>query len=164
LLAGHETTSNMLGLGTLALLRHPEQFAALWEGRVAMGDAVDELLRWTSSGLHVLRTAACDTELGGVRIRAGEKVVVWTWAANHDPGQFDAPEELRLDRSPNRHLGLGFGPHYCAGSALAKAELAAIFTALRERVRTVEPAGLPRHNTSVINFGLDELPVRLIAR
>lgn len=164
LVGGVQTVRHTAALGMLALLRHPEQFAALWEGRVAMGDAVDELLRWTSSGLHVLRTAARDTELGGVRIRAGEKVVVWTWAANHDPGQFESPEELRLDRSPNRHLGLGFGPHYCAGSALAKAELAAIFTALRDQVRAVEPAGLPRYNTSVINFGLDELPVRLIAR
>lgn len=164
LVGGVQTVRHTAAMGMLALLRHPEQFAALWDERVAMGDAVDELLRWTSSGLHVLRTAARDTTLGGVRIRAGEKVVVWTWAANHDPGHFDAPEELRLDRSPNRHLGLGYGPHYCAGAALAKAELAAIFTALRERVRAVEPAGLPRHNTSVINFGLDELPVRLIAR
>ncbi len=164
LVGGVQTVRHTAALGMLALLRHPEQFTALWEGRVEMNDAVDELLRYTSSGLHVLRTAACDTVLGGVPIRAGEKVVVWTWAANHDPGQFDRPEELRLDRSPNRHLGLGFGPHYCVGSALAKAELAAIFTALRDRVRAVEPAGLPRHNTSVINFGLDELPVRLIAR
>jgi cytochrome P450/surfactin synthase thioesterase subunit len=81
LVGGVQTVRHTAAMGMLALLRHPGQFAALWEGRVAMDTAVDELLRWTSSGLHVLRTAACDTELGGVRVRRGEKVVVWTWAA-----------------------------------------------------------------------------------
>ncbi|MDI5965436.1 cytochrome P450 [Streptantibioticus silvisoli] len=164
LVGGVQTVRHTAAMGMLALLRHPDQFAALWDGTVEMDDAVDELLRWTSSGLHVLRTAACETELGGIRVRAGEKVVVWTWAANHDPERFDRPAELLLDRSPNRHLGLGFGPHYCVGAALAKAELSAIFTTLRARARAIEPAGTPRHNTSIINFGLDDLPVRLVAR
>jgi cytochrome P450 len=164
LVGGVQTVRHTAAMGMLALLRHPDQLDTLWSGRAEMGAAVDELLRWTSSGLHVLRTATRDVVLGPAEVHAGDKVVVWTWAANHDPAQFDRPEELRLDRSPNRHLGMGWGPHYCVGSALAKAELAAIFSALRERVRTVELAGTPRYNKSIINFGLDELPVRLVGR
>ncbi|WP_329560731.1 cytochrome P450 [Kitasatospora sp. NBC_01266] len=164
LVGGVQTVRHTAALGMLALLRSPRQLRALWDGEIEPADAVDELLRWTSSGLHVLRTAARDVRLGAAEIRAGEKVVVWTWAANHDPAQFERPEELLLDRSPNRHLGLGWGPHFCLGAALAKAELAAIFTALRDQVRTVELTGIPRHNKSIINFGLDELPVRLVGR
>ncbi|WP_329585574.1 cytochrome P450 [Kitasatospora sp. NBC_01250] len=164
LVGGVQTVRHTAAMGMLALLRNPRQLRALWEGEVEPADAVDELLRWTSSGLHVLRTAARDVRLGAAEIKAGEKVVVWTWAANHDPAQFDRPEDLLLDRAANRHLGLGWGPHFCLGAALAKAELAAIFTALRDQVREVELIGRPRHNKSIINFGLDELPVRLVAR
>ncbi|MFI9271513.1 cytochrome P450 [Kitasatospora sp. NPDC052896] len=164
LVGGVQTVRHTAAMGMLALLRDPRQLQALWEGEIEPADAVDELLRWTSSGLHVLRTAARDVRLGKAEIKAGEKVVVWTWAANHDPAQFDRPEELLLDRASNRHLGLGWGPHFCLGAALARAELAAIFTALRDQVRSVELIGRPRHNKSIINFGLDELPVRLVGR
>ncbi|GAB2698298.1 cytochrome P450 [Kitasatospora kifunensis] len=164
LVGGVQTVRHTAAMGMLALLRNPRQLQALWEGEIEPVDAVDELLRWTSSGLHVLRTAARDVTLGGAEIRAGEKVVVWTWAANHDPAQFERPEELLLDRTRGRHLGLGWGPHFCLGAALAKAELAAIFRALRDQVRSIELIGTPRHNKSIINFGLDELPVRLVAR
>ncbi|MCC9308107.1 cytochrome P450 [Kitasatospora sp. RB6PN24] len=164
LVGGVQTVRHTAAMGMLALLRNPRQFDALWRGEVEMAGAIDELLRWTSSGLHVLRTASRDVTLGPAAIRAEEKVVVWTWAANHDPARFDRPEELLLDRSPNRHLGLGWGAHFCLGAALARAELSAIFSALRERVRAVELTGTPRHNKSIINFGLDELPVRLVGR
>jgi cytochrome P450 len=145
-------------------MRHPEAWRALATGEAALDAATDELLRWTSVGLHVLRTASRRTELGGHTVEAGDRVVVWTWAANHDPAAFDGPRELRLDRSPNRHLALGVGPHYCIGAPLAKAELGAIYRALLEQVDRLELAGEPEHNSSIINFGFDRLPVRFHAR
>ncbi|MEY9862084.1 cytochrome P450 [Catenulispora sp. GAS73] len=161
---GVQTVRHTAAMGIWALMQHPEHWAALAEGRVDPDSATDELLRWTSVGLHVLRTATRRVELGGHTVEAGDRVVVWTWPANHDPAAFDRPRELRLDRSPNRHLALGVGPHYCIGAQLAKAELGAIYRALLTRVRTIELAGEPEYNSSIINFGFDRLPVRLHAR
>lgn len=164
LVGGVQTVRHTAAMGIRTLMEHPEAWRALRDGEVDLGSAVDELLRWTSVGLHMLRTATTDVELGGQSIRAGDRVVVWTWAANHDPAAFDHPEELRLDRSPNRHLALGLGAHYCIGAPLAKAELGAIYTALFERVERIELVGTPRFNQSIINFGFDHLPVRLHPR
>lgn len=161
---GVQTVRHTAAMSIWALLQHPSCWRQLAAGEVDMGTATDELLRFTSVGLHVLRTATRDVELGGETIRAGDKVAVWTWAADHDPAMFDAPHELRLDRSPNRHLALGVGPHYCIGAPLAKAELGAIYTALLDQVAEVEVTGEPVHNASIINFGFDHLPVTLHAR
>jgi cytochrome P450 len=133
-------------------------------GSVDMDSVVDELLRWTSVGLHTLRTATEDVELGGRTIRRGERVVVWTWPANHDPEAFTQPHEIIFDRSPNRHLALGLGAHYCIGAPLAKAELGAVFSAAVERLASIEPIGAPQYNRSLINFGLERLPALLTAR
>lgn len=164
LVGGVQTVRHTAAMGIKTLIDHPRAWRALSTGEVGLDTAIDELLRWTSVGLHMLRTAATDVVLGGQPVRAGDRVVVWTWAANHDGAAFDQPEELRLDRSPNRHLALGLGAHYCIGAPLAKAELGAILTALFEWVSRVELIGEPVHNHSLINFGFDLLPVRVHPR
>lgn len=161
---GVQTVRHTAAMGIWALVRHPECWRRLAAGEVDLGTATDELLRWTSVGLHVLRTATRRVELGGQVVEAGDKIAVWVWSADHDPAVFDRPEELRLDRSPNRHLALGVGAHYCVGAPLAKAELRAIYGALLSRVAAVEPTAEPVPNRSIINFGFDRLPVRLLAR
>ncbi|MFF2921009.1 cytochrome P450 [Streptomyces celluloflavus] len=159
---GVQTVRHTAAMGLLALVQHPELWQQLRDGEAEIGAALDELLRWTSVGLHTLRTASRDTELGGQVIRRGERVVVWTWAANHDAAAFDRPHDIILDRSPNKHLALGLGAHYCIGAPLAKAELEGLFSAMLRRVTEIRPTGPLRHNGSIINFGLDHFPVRLV--
>jgi cytochrome P450 len=161
---GVQTVRHTASMSIWTLLRHPDAWQRLAAGEADLGTAIDELLRYTSVGLHVLRTATRQTELAGQVIEAGAKVAVWVWSANHDPTAFDQPDELRLDRSPNRHLALGVGPHYCVGAPLAKAQLATIHRVLFERVAAIEPTAEPVFNRSIINFGFDHLPVRLLAR
>jgi cytochrome P450 len=161
---GVQTVRHSAAMGIWALIRNPRCWQRLTSGTAELGPAIDELLRWTSVGLHVLRTATRQVELGGQVISPGDKVAVWVWSADHDPAMFDCPDELRLDRSPNRHLALGVGAHYCVGAPLAKAELRAIYAALTGRVAAIEPTADPVYNRSIINFGFDHLPVRLVAR
>lgn len=161
---GVQTVRHTAAMGLLTLQQHPHLWQQLQNGEADMGSALDELLRWTSVGLHSLRTASRDTELGGTRIAKGDRVAVWVWSANRDPAAFDRPEEILLDRSPNRHLALGLGAHYCIGAPLAKAELGALFAAAVERVGEIVPTEPPQYNRSVINFGLDHFRVRLTPR
>ncbi|MFD7579315.1 cytochrome P450 [Kitasatospora sp. NPDC059817] len=161
---GVQTVRHTAAMGLHTLVQHPELWRQLQRGEVGMDSALDELLRWTSVGLHTLRTASRDTELDGRTIRRGDRVAVWVWSANRDPEAFDRPEEILLDRAPNKHLALGLGAHYCIGAPLAKAELGALFTAMLERVAEIEPTGPVVHNRSIINFGLDHFPVRLTPR
>lgn len=161
---GVQTVRHTAAMGLHTLAARPDLWSSLRSGAAAMPAAVDELLRWTSVGLHSLRTATRDAGLGGRRIARGDRVVVWTWAANRDPAAFTAPDEIRLGRSPNRHLALGLGAHYCIGAPLAKAELSAIFTAALDRIERIEILGSVQHNRSIINFGLERFPARLIPR
>ncbi len=110
LVGGVRTVRHTSSTAMLALTRHPDAWEAMREDGYDPELGVEELLRWTSVGLHVLRTARTDTELAGRRVRAGERVVVWTPAANRDETEFEEPDRLRLDRTPNRHLALGWGP------------------------------------------------------
>ncbi|WAP60244.1 cytochrome P450 [Streptomyces sp. S465] len=164
LVGGVQTVRHTSTMAMLALTRHPDAWQAMREDGYDPELGVEELLRWTSVGLHVLRTARTDTELAGQRIRAGDRVVVWTPAANRDEAEFEDPGRLRLDRTPNRHLAFGWGPHYCIGAPLARVELASLFGALAEVAEGVEVLRPPVPNRSLINFGLDSLVVRLHAR
>lgn len=161
---GVQTVRHTAAMGLLTLAQRPELWRQLQSGEKEMDAALDELLRWTSVGLHTLRTATREVELGGHRIRRGDRVVVWTWAANHDAAAFDRPHDIVLDRSPNKHLALGLGAHYCIGAPLAKAELGALFSTAVERVAEIRPTGPPQYNSSIINFGLDHFPVQLVPR
>jgi cytochrome P450 len=134
LLAGHETTSNMLGLGTLALLRHPDQLAAVRDNPDAIGPAVEELLRWLSI-VHtaIPRITTTDVEIAGVPIRAGELVFVSLPSGNRDPDFIDMPEVLDIGRGAPGHLAFGHGVHHCLGAPLARMEMRIAFPALLRR-------------------------------
>jgi cytochrome P450 len=134
LLAGHETTSNMLGLGTLALLRHPDQLAAVREDPDAIGPAVEELLRWLSI-VHsaIPRITTTDVEVAGVPIRAGQLVSVSLPSGNRDPDFIDMPEALDIRRGAPGHLAFGHGVHHCLGAPLARMEMRIAFPALFRR-------------------------------
>jgi len=121
-ITGEETTVNLIGNGMLALQRHPEARAKLQADPSLAESAIEELLRFESPVQLTTRVAHEDVEIAGVRVSAGDKVVVGLGAANRDPEVFDAPDELRLDRRPNPHMAFGDGIHYCLGAALARAQ------------------------------------------
>jgi cytochrome P450 len=134
LLAGHETTSNMLGLGTLALLRHPEQLAMIRDDPASVEPAVEELLRWLSIVDFVpSRTATTDVEIGGHRIPAGSVVQVSLVTANRDPAFIGDPDTLDITRGAPGHVAFGHGVHHCLGAPLARMEMRIAFPALLRR-------------------------------
>ena len=134
LIAGHETTSNMLGLGTLALLRHPDQLALVRDDPTLVDAAVEELLRWLSI-VHtgVARTTVTDVEIAGQAIPAGELVLCALPAANRDPSFLDDPDTLDVTRGAMGHLAFGHGVHHCLGAPLARMEMRIAFPALLRR-------------------------------
>jgi cytochrome P450 len=138
LLAGHETTSNMLGLGTLALLRHPEQLAAVRDDPDAVGPAVEELLRWLSI-VHsaIPRITTTDVEIAGVTIPEGQLVFVSLPSGNRDTKFIDSPETLDIGRGAPGHLAFGHGVHHCLGAPLARMEMRIAFPALLRRFPTL---------------------------
>ncbi|NLU74308.1 cytochrome P450 [Streptomyces sp. HNM0575] len=163
LIAGHETTANMISLGTLALLEHPGERARLDEQPESIPVAVEELLRYFSIvDLVTARVATADVEIGGVLIREGEGVLGLGNSANHDPGVYPRPDELDLTRGDRHHVAFGYGAHQCLGQNLARMELQMVFGTLFRRIpdlRLATPAEeLPFKDDSNI-YGLYELPV-----
>jgi cytochrome P450 len=134
LVAGHETTANMLALGTLTLLRHPDQLAAVRDEPDAVGPAVEELLRYASVVQTAIpRTATTDVEIGGVLIPGGSVVLLSLPSGNRDPGFIDAPEDLDIRRGMPGHLAFGHGVHHCLGAPLARMEMRIGFPSLLRR-------------------------------
>jgi cytochrome P450 len=162
LLAGHETTANMLALGTFALLEHPGQLAELRADPDLTPGAVEELLRYLSIADIFYRYATEDIELGGETIRQGSTVVVSLLAANHDPRRFPGPDALDIHRGARGHLSFGHGIHQCLGQQLARIEMRAGFDGLLRRFPTLAlavPAGDVRLRTDMNIYGVHELPV-----
>ncbi|GGS52107.1 cytochrome P450 [Planobispora rosea] len=160
LVAGHETTANMLGLGTLLLFHHPDQLALVREG--APG-AADELLRYLSIvDLVMFRGAKEDLTLGGQEIRAGEFALASLSAANRDPALCEDPDRLDVTRPKTAHVALGYGPHQCLGQNLARLELEIALQALLRRfpgLRAAVPLEeVPVRENAAIH-GLHSLPV-----
>ncbi|SDG94773.1 pentalenic acid synthase [Sinosporangium album] len=138
LTAGHETTANVISLGLLALLRHPEQFDALRDDPDLVPGAVEEMLRYLSIAEVVSRVATADFEVHGRRIRAGDAVFFTNSAVNRDPDAFPDPDVFDVRRAPRLHTGFGYGVHQCVGQNLARAELDIVFRAVATRL----PRGL----------------------
>ncbi|MDQ0380191.1 cytochrome P450 [Amycolatopsis thermophila] len=162
LLAGHETTANMLSLGTFALLEHPDQLAELRDDPELMPGAVEELMRYLSVADIFYRYATDDLELGGETITKGSTVVVSLLAANRDPQRFDNPDELDIHRTARGHVGFGHGVHQCLGQQLARIEMRAGFQALLRRFPNLElavPADEVKLRTDMNIYGVHELPV-----
>jgi cytochrome P450 len=160
--AGGDTTRNLVAGGMDALFEHPEQLAWLaedLEGRMA--PAVEELLRWVSPVVYMRRTATRDTELEGVAIGAGQKVVMYYGSANRDPEAFGtSANELDLSRSPNDHVAFGGGgPHFCLGAHIARVEIHALLRELLTRLVDLRPAGPTEWLPSTFISGPKHLPV-----
>ncbi len=141
LAAGHETTSNLIGNGTLALLEHPEQLDWLAHHPDLSVGAVEELLRYDSPAQVASRVAHHDLTLGGVEVRKGQQALVVLGAANRDPGRYPDPDRLDLTRAGPPHLAFGNGPHYCVGAGLARLEAQETFSRLAQLVLTPTAGG-----------------------
>ena len=160
LVAGHETTSNMLSLGTLALLEHPDQLARVRDDPSAVDGAVEELLRrLTVVHGSFPRAVVEDTTLGGHPVAAGELVIASLVAANHDPEVVEHAEELDISRPPSPHLAFGHGIHHCLGAPLARIEMRVAFPALLQRFPGLRLAGEPEFRHRTLIYGLHRLPL-----
>ena len=159
--AGHDTTRNALAGGMLALVENPaerEKLRADPKGRVA--DAVEEIVRWTTPVNFMMRTAARDTELAGVKVRSGERLLLFYASANRDEDVFEAPDSFRIDRHPNPHLGFGIGEHFCLGSHLARRSQRALFAEWIGRLEDVELAAPVERLAASFVAGVKHLPLR----
>lgn len=160
--AGGDTTRNLVAGGLDALFAHPEQLAWLTEDPGArMAPAVEELLRWVSPVVYMRRTVQRDTEIDGVRIAAGQKVVMYYGSANRDPDAFGpTADELDLARSPNLHVAFGGGgPHFCLGANIARVEIHALLHELLTRLVDLRPTGETEWLPSTFISGPKHLPI-----
>jgi cytochrome P450 len=163
LVAGNETTTNLIGNAVLELLAHPEATARLRREPALLPSAIDEVMRFASPVQMDPRRATRDVELHGERIAADELVVCWIGSANRDEDVFADPDRFDIARADNRHLGFGFGPHYCLGAHLARVEAQVAIRTLLGQTRAferVDDAPLPLH-PSIVFRGVTRLPVRL---
>ncbi|GGN37103.1 cytochrome P450 [Actinoplanes campanulatus] len=165
LLAGHETTVNLIGNGAYLLLRDRERWERLRADRALLPSAIEEFLRYEGPvETSTFRVATEDLEIGGEKVAAGDPIVVVLLSANRDDDRFPGADELRLDRPQNPHLAFGHGIHYCLGAPLARLEAQIAFTALLDRFPdlrlAVEPEELIWRPGTLLR-GLTELPVRL---
>jgi cytochrome P450 len=164
LLAGHETTVNLIGNGTLALLRHPDQLARAQQNPGAIKTVIEELLRYNNPVNMVTRIASEDLTVADETIHKGERVLVAIAAANHDPAHFPNPADLDVLRAENRHLGFGHGIHFCLGAPLARLEGQIAISTLLRRFPNLQLAADPASltwRTGFILHGLQALPVQL---
>ncbi|GAA3627112.1 cytochrome P450 [Nonomuraea rosea] len=159
LVGGTENTRIAAAGGMLAFMERPGQWQALAGDADLLPSAVEEVLRWTSTATHIMRTATRRAEIHGQSIEAGDKVVFWLPSANRDESVFDDPDVFDVHRRPNRHLALGFGEHFCLGSVLARVELRLLYGELLGRSVRVEPDGEPALLDSIVVNGPERLPV-----
>ncbi|OIK22988.1 cytochrome P450 family protein [Bacillus amyloliquefaciens] len=162
--AGLETTVNLLGSGTLALLLHKDQLENIKRQPDTIQTAVEELLRYTSPVIMMAnRWAIEDFTYKDVSIKKGDMIFIGIGSANRDPEYFDEPDTLNVARTPNRHISFGFGIHFCLGAPLARMEASIAFNALLKRFPNIELNGAPEDLTwrkNVFLRGLETLPVK----
>ncbi|MGH8917906.1 MAG: cytochrome P450, partial [Actinomycetes bacterium] len=164
LVAGHETTANMIALGTAALLEHPDQLELVRNGDTALiANAVEELLRYLTI-VHTgrRRVATADMEIGGQQIRKGDGLIAASDIANRDAEAFPDPDKLDVTRKARHHVAFGYGVHQCLGQPLARVELQVVYSTLYRRVPTLAlaaPVGDLKFKHDMVVYGLHELPV-----
>ncbi len=164
LLAGNETTTNLIGNGTLALGRNPDQFDALKRNPAMLPRAIEEMLRYDGPVQSTVRFAKEAVSLGGTEIPAGALALMIVAAANRDPAQFKDPEKFDITRDPNEHVAFGEGIHFCIGAPLARMEARITFEAMLERfprLRLKDPAMKPVYKGSYFLRGLESLPLEI---
>ena len=161
LIAGHETTVNLIGNGVLALLRHPAELSRLRATPGLITSAVEELLRYDGPVQRTARVAGADATIGGRTIAKGDMVMPFIGAADRDPAQFPDPDRLDLSRSDNRHIAFGWGIHFCLGAPLARVEGQIAIDALVRRLPGLELVNHePEYRQSLTLRGLKTLPVK----
>ena len=162
IIAGNDTTRYTMTSAMLTLIEHPSLWKTWQDDRSLTETAVEEILRTTTATGHMRRTATADTTLGGRRIKAGDKVIIWFISANHDEEAFERPFRFDLARSFNDHMAFGRnGPHFCLGAWLARMEVRLIFEELLDRVDHFELAGDIARLRSNLILGVKTLPVRV---
>jgi cytochrome P450 len=162
LVAGNETTRNLIALGTLALISHPDQRRLLVENPALIPSAVEEMLRWNSPVVHMARTAVADVEIRGQRIAEGDVVVMLYGSANRDEDVFGSDsEEFKVTRHPNPHIAFGCGEHSCVGAQLARLEATVMFEELLGRFPKLELVGDVDRMRATMVPGVKRMPVRL---
>ncbi len=160
LVAGNETTRNLISGGLVALAENPEQWAALRADPSLVPTAVEELLRWTTPVISFMRTAMQTATIRGVSVAEGDPVLLVYASANRDEEVFGVDAgELRVDRHPNPHVSFGFGPHFCLGAALARLEGKVVLTELLERFSSVSLAGEVERTPSPVIAGVRHAPI-----
>jgi cytochrome P450 len=163
ILAGDHTSRLAMCAAVREFARRPEQWRALKERKVAPAGAVEEIARWSSPVMHAGRTAKIDVPIGDRLIRAGELVTAWTISANRDETVFPHAATFDVARTPNKHLSFGYGPHFCFGAYLGRAEITAVLDTLCRTVDSIELAGDPQVLYSTFLRGYCSLPVTLTA-
>jgi cytochrome P450 len=162
LVAGNETARNLIALGTLALVAHPDQCRLLVDDPTLIPGAVEEMLRWNSPVVHMARTATADVEIRGQLIREGDVVVMLYGSANRDEDIFGSnSEEFKVTRHPNPHIAFGCGEHSCVGAQLARLEATVLFDELLRRFPKLELVGEVDRMRATMVPGVKRMPVRL---
>jgi cytochrome P450 len=165
LFAGHETTTNLLSSGLLALLLRPEAHAALHADPSLVPTAVEEMVRFDGPAKVVVRRVRDAHVLHGRRLEQGQPVYLAIAAANRDPAVFDNPDRFDIGRTPNRHLGFGWNRHFCLGAQLARLEVATVLEAVRSSIPTLQLACDSqelRWQANVVGRALRRLPVEVV--
>ena len=158
--AGHDTTSATISGGLLALIENPDQRRILSSDLGLMPLATDEMIRWVTPVKAFMRTAAEEATVRGVRIAAGDSVLLSYVSGNRDEDVFDDPFRFDVARDPNKHIAFGYGVHFCLGAALARMEVNSFFTELLPRLGSVERTGRAEHIATTFVGGLKHLPIR----
>jgi cytochrome P450 len=162
IVGGNDTTRNSMTGGLLALSRNPQEWAKLRANPALVDSMVPEIIRWQTPLAHMRRTATRDVELGGQRIREGDKVVMWYLSGNRDASAIEDPERFVIDRArPRQHLSFGFGIHRCVGNRLAELQLKILWQEILARFPVIEVLGEPARVRSSFVRGYTSLPVRI---
>ncbi len=158
--AGHDTTSSSVGGAMWALAERPQELAKVKADPSLIGGLVDESIRWTTPVKTFMRTATADTEVAGRQVKQNDWIMLCYASGNRDEEVFEAPDEFRVDRKPNKHLAFGYGAHLCLGQHLAKMEMRILWEEMLPRLKSVELAGTPAMSEAVFVNGPKRLPIR----
>jgi cytochrome P450 len=162
IVGGNDTTRNTLSGSVMALSENPDQYKRLRENPALIDSFVPEVIRWQTPLAHMRRTALEDTEVGGKKIKKGDKVVMWYVSGNYDDDVIENPNDFIIDRKrPRNHLSFGFGIHRCVGLRLAELQLKIIWEEILKRFESIEVIGEPKRPYSSFVKGYETLPVRL---